>query len=96
MKELLEVSPIESIPEFLLDEDTLTIRTDVLSGVHHGTNIQLEHKSFHHGIISSKHLSLQVNTQISEMFCSKGQCLKFGLGLPVELLCTCLMEPTSP
>jgi hypothetical protein len=72
VKELLEASPRESHPEIVSDEDTLTKRTDVLSDVHHGTNLQLEQESFHHGIISEQLVSLQVITQTSEVFYNKG------------------------
>jgi hypothetical protein len=69
---LLEAAPRESYPEIVSEEDTLTKRTDVLSVVHQGTNLQLEQESFHHGIISEQQVSLQVITQTSEVFYSKG------------------------
>lgn len=68
---MLEASPRESYPEIVSDEDTLRKRADVLSDIHHGTNLRLEQESFHHDIISEQHVSLQVITQTSEVFYSK-------------------------
>jgi hypothetical protein len=64
MKELLEASSNESHPEIVSYEDTLMKGTEVLSDVHHPTNLQLEQESFHQDIISEQHVSLQVIRQI--------------------------------
>jgi hypothetical protein len=71
VKELLEASPRESHPEIVSDEDTPRKGTEVLSDVHHETDIQLGKDSFHHDIISEQHMSLQVITQTSEIFYSE-------------------------
>jgi hypothetical protein len=71
VKELLEASPKESQPEIVSDEDTQRKGTEVLSDVHHGTNLQLEKDNFHHDIISEQRMSLQVITQTSKIFYSE-------------------------
>jgi hypothetical protein len=71
VKELLEASPKESQPEIVSGEDTPRKGTEVLSDVHHGTNLQLEKDSFHHDIVSEQQMSLQVITQTSKIFYSE-------------------------